>query len=53
MGKMCGADIGDKFPWPTCSVHYELVTTHENFFSWAWASLAPPHGPIHNWIGGT
>lgn len=52
MGKMCGANIDESFPWPTCSMHYDMVTAYSDFYSWVWYSLYDPHGPVHIWIGG-
>lgn len=52
MGKMCGAQIDESFPWPTCSMHYDMVTSYTDFYSWVWYSLYDPHGPVHIWIGG-
>ena len=52
MGKICGTDVEDEYPWPTCEMHYELATSYPDFYSWVWASLYDPHGPIHIWIGG-
>ena len=52
MGKMCGVDVDKDYPWPTCESHYELVTSYTDFYSWVWASLYDPHGPVHIWIGG-
>lgn len=52
MGKMCGANVDESFPWPTCSMHYDMVTSYSDFYSWVWYSLYDPHGPVHIWIGG-
>lgn len=49
---MCGGDVGDVYPWPTCSSHYNLATSYTDFYSWVWESLYDPHGPVHIWIGG-
>ena len=52
LGKMCQS-ISDKFlPWTTCGVHYDLVTTNDNLYSWVWSSMGDPHAPVHNWLGG-
>ena len=52
LGKMFQS-IADKFmPWPTCEVHYDLVTTNFDLYSWVWFSIGDPHAPIHNWLGG-
>ena len=43
---------GDEFlPWPTCEVHYDLVTTNFDFYSWMWDCMSNPHAPIHFWLG--
>ena len=52
MGKLCGVDVEESYPWPTCEMHYELATEYSDFYSWVWASLYDPHGPVHIWIGG-
>ena len=45
---------GDKFlPWPNCKIHYDLVTTNFDFYSWVWDCNGLPHAPIHFWLGGT
>lgn len=49
---MCGVDVEEDYPWPTCEAHYKLVTSYSDFYSWVWASLYDPHGPVHIWIGG-
>ena len=60
LGQMCQSK-GDQFlPWPTCEVHYDLVTTNFDFYSytnfdfysWLWDSISDPHAPIHFWLGG-
>lgn len=52
MGKMCHMRVEDAYPWPTCEMHYDLATQYDDFYSWVWASLYDPHGPVHIWIGG-
>lgn len=52
MGNMCGYDSTEEFPWPTCEIHYDLVTDYSDFFSFVWDSLFEPHGSVHIWIGG-
>ena len=43
----------DKFlPWPNCEVHYDLITTNFDIYSWVWDCVGDPHGPVHNWLGG-
>ena len=49
---MCEADVSEEYPWPTCSMHYELATEYESFYDWIWDSMYDPHGPVHVWIGG-
>lgn len=49
---MCGGDVSDIYPWPTCSSHFDLATSYTDFYSWVWESLYDPHGPVHIWIGG-
>ena len=45
---------GDKFlPWPNCKIHYDLVTTNFDFYSWVWDCIGLPHAPIHFFLGGT
>ena len=51
-GNMCGGHIEEADPWPTCNVHYNLVTNYDEFYSWSWASMGGAHGPIHFWLGG-
>ncbi|CAM9212040.1 unnamed protein product [Hapterophycus canaliculatus] len=52
MGKMCHANLDESYPWPTCAMHYDMVTSYHDFYSWVWYSLYDPHGPVHIWIGG-
>lgn len=52
LGDVCGIRVQDAFPWPTCSMHYQLVTAYRDFYSWVWYSLYDPHGPVHVWLGG-
>ena len=53
LGKVCQY-TGDKFlPWPSCKIHYELVTTNFDFYSWLWDSIGDAHAPVHFWLGGT
>lgn len=49
---MCGARVQSYYPWPTCEMHYNLNDRYDDFYSWVWASLYDPHGPVHVWIGG-
>ena len=52
LGKMCQS-ISVKFlPWPTCKIHYDLVTSNFDLYSWVWSSMGDAHGPVHNWLGG-
>lgn len=53
VGKMCQAYMDDAMDWPTCSMHYGLVTERDSLYEWVWQSLSGPHGPVHFWIGGT
>lgn len=52
MGDMCGFRVQEEYPWPTCQMHYKLVTEYTDFYSWLWYSLYDPHGPVHVWLGG-
>ena len=50
---LCDTYDANQFsPWPTCDMHYNLATKHEEFTSWVWKSQGAPHGPVHVWIGG-
>ena len=53
MGTLCNEyDVTQIYPWPTCELHYWMVTEYEDFASWVWESMYAPHGPVHTWIGG-
>lgn len=49
---MCDKRTTELYPWPTCDVHYNLVTDYSDWYSFAWMVLYQPHGPVHAWIGG-
>lgn len=51
-GTDCQTSVDAWVTWPTCQIHYELVTSNDDYNSWAWDSLASPHGAIHFWLGG-
>lgn len=53
MGNLCGADVEEHYPWPTCEMHYKLATSFTDFYSWVWNCQNDPHDSVHIWIGGT
>lgn len=52
MGGMCGTRVEEKYMWPNCNAHYDLITLYDDFYSYVWTSLYDPHGPVHVWLGG-
>ena len=52
MGNLCGVDMEEDYPWPTCATHYNLATSFQDFYSWVIYSHYEPHGHAHLWIGG-
>lgn len=52
MGKACQTRIDAYLAWPTCPIHYDLLTTNPDYYSWAWDTMADPHGGVHLWLGG-
>lgn len=41
-----------EFPWPTCRMHYDLLTDNFDFYDWVWNAQYDPHGTVHVWMGG-
>ena len=49
---MCSFNTEEYNPWPTCKMHYDLVTAYESFYDWVWEGMSSPHAPVHFWFGG-
>ena len=53
MGMLCDTYDANKFsPWPTCDMHYYMVTGYKDIATWMWQAEGKPHGPVHDWIAG-
>lgn len=38
---------------PSCEIHYKLINDTNSWFDFAWQLPYAPHGPVHQYIGGT
>ncbi|CAM9760402.1 unnamed protein product [Ectocarpus sp. 12 AP-2014] len=52
LGKLCGGSTVERYGWPSCEDHHNLVIDNDNFYSWVSESMNSPHGPVHTWIAG-
>ncbi|CAB1107536.1 TYR [Ectocarpus sp. CCAP 1310/34] len=52
LGKLCGGSTVERYGWPSCEDHHNLVMDYDDFYSWVSESMNSPHGPVHTWIAG-
>lgn len=38
---------------PSCEIHYKLINDTNSWFDFAWQLPYAPHGPVHQYLGGT